>query len=74
MTKVEKVKTALDTVQLKLKAIEKCKQDLNIANASTSDSEVTVVNNEKIVIIRDFEKKILAHYQLQENGSLFKLP
>lgn len=73
MKKNKKIKEVVDIVQLKEKAIEQFLSEDNSTVPSAELSEVTENGRVKIIILRDSEKNILAHFQLLENGSMLKL-
>lgn len=59
--------------ELKEKATAKYLKENRLAKVSIESSQVSNSNNIDIVILRDEKYKILAHYQVHEDGSLFKI-
>ncbi len=58
---------------LKERAVAQYTNDTGSKNASVDNSQVTNVNKTDFVIVRDKNFNILAHYQLQDDESLFRL-
>ncbi|MFA8343458.1 MAG: hypothetical protein ACEPO8_10870 [Rhodothermaceae bacterium] len=73
MKKNKKTKEVIDIAKLKEKAIEQFLSEDSSTVPSAELSEVTENGRVKIIILRDSEKNILAHFQLLNDGNLLKL-
>lgn len=62
------------TEEIKKRTIEKYENDTGYKNASIYNNQLTNVNNDNIVIIRDENNKILGHYQEIKFGCFTILP
>jgi len=73
MKKNKKTKRVLDLVKIKQKAIDQFVNENDSVMPSVEFTEITENGKIKIIILRDDEKNILAHFQLLDNDDLLKL-